>query len=61
MSDSSIGNSDIMDISRSLNEAMDIYLTTLYDREPGPWQRYTLLPGRLRLTGLWKMYSGAQK
>ena len=50
-----------MDISRSFNEAMDIYLTTLYDREFGPWQRYTLLPGRLRLTGLWKMYSGAQK
>ena len=50
-----------MCISRSFNEAMDIYLTTLYDRELGPWQRYTLLPGRLRLTGLWKMYSGAQK
>lgn len=50
-----------MDISRSFNEAMDIYLTTLYDMGLGPWQRYTLLPGRLRLTGLWKMYSGAQK
>ena len=61
MSDFSIGNSNTVDISRSFNEAMDIYLTTLYDREFGSWQRYTLLPGRLRLTGLWKMYSGAQK
>ena len=34
-SDFSIGNGDIMDISRSFNEAMDIYLTTLYDREFG--------------------------
>ena len=33
--DSSIEDDDTVDISRSLSEAMDIYLTTLYDGEFG--------------------------